>query len=39
MPAPPAPAGQEVPNIAIMPARVRNADSVIQRYQDKRFRV
>ena len=37
-PAPPAPGATE-PNIAVMPATVRTSDSVIQRYQDKRFRV
>jgi len=39
VPAPaPTPPSDE-PNIAIMPSRVRTSDSVIQRYQDKRFRV
>ena len=37
-PAPPQVQSDE-PNIAVMPPRVRTADSVIQRYQDKRFRV
>jgi hypothetical protein len=34
-PAPPAPS--EEPHIAIMPARIRTANSSIQRFQDKRF--
>jgi hypothetical protein len=38
-PAAPAPASDDGPNIAMMPPRVRTSDSVIQRYQDKRFRI
>ena len=40
-PAPPAPAvpSDDGPTIAMMPPRVRTSDSVMQRYQDKRFRV